>query len=110
MQLSVSGKQLTVTPMLYNHVSARMKKIARHFDHVINTQVVLRVEKTRHFAEATITTKGATLHASAGADDMYAAIDAMAVKLDRQVIRHKEKLGGRRAPTKKHSAQPGRKQ
>ncbi len=92
MQLSISGQHLEVTPALHDHVAERVGKITRHFDHVTNTKVVLRVEKTRHLAEATINTKGATLHASGSADDMYAAIDAMAGKLDRQVIKRKEKL------------------
>ena len=68
-----------------------MGRIERHFDHLTNSTVVLHVEKTRHLAEATINTKGATLHANAQADDMYAAIDNLMDKLDRQVRKHKEK-------------------
>lgn len=92
MQISISGQHLNITESLHNHVAEKVEKITRHFDHVTNTNVVLHVEKTRHMAEATINTKGATLHASGTADDMYAAIDSMADKLDRQVIKHKEKL------------------
>ena len=68
-----------------------MSRIERHFDNVTNTTVVLHVEKTRHLAEATINTKGAILHANAEAEDMYAAIDELMRKLDRQIRRHKEK-------------------
>ena len=92
MQISISGLHMDVTESLHNHVSEKVEKIVRHFDHVTNTNVVLLVEKTRHIAEATINTKGAMIHASSTSDDMYAAIDAMVNKLDRQVIKHKEKL------------------
>ena len=92
MQISISGHQLDITESLHNHVSEKVEKIVRHFDHVTNTNVVLHVEKTRHIAEATVNTKGAMIHASSTADDMYTAIDSMAHKLDRQVIKHKEKI------------------
>jgi len=92
MQLSISGHQLEITDSLHHHVSEKVEKIARHFDHLTNTNVVLHVEKTRHTAEATVNTKGAMIHASSTAEDMYTAIDSMAQKLDRQVIKHKEKL------------------
>ena len=91
MQLSVSGQGMDVSRALHDHIAEKVEKITRHFDHVTNTHVVLRIEKTRHTAEATINAKGATLHAAAVADDMYAAIDAMVGKLDRQVLKHKEK-------------------
>ncbi len=96
MQLSISGQGMEITPALHNHVAEKIEKIARHFDQVTNSNVVLLVEKTRHMAEATINTKGATLHATATAANMYAAIDSMAGKLDRQVIKHKEKLARHR--------------
>ena len=92
MQISISGQHLEITDSLYHHVSEKVEKIARHVDNVTNTNVVLHVEKTRHIAEATVNTKGAMIHASSTADDMYSAIDALAHKLDRQVIKHKEKL------------------
>lgn len=94
MQISISGQHLEITDSLYHHVSEKVEKIARHFDYVTNTNVVLHVEKTRHIAEATVNTKGAMIHASSTADDMYSAIDSLAHKLDRQVIKHKEKLVG----------------
>lgn len=92
MQISVSGHHIDITEALHNHVSEKVEKITRHFDHVSQTDVVLVVEKKRHMAEATINAKGATIHASSTCDDMYAAIDSMVGKLDRQVIKHKEKL------------------
>ncbi len=92
MQISISGQHMDVTESLHNHVSGKVGKITRHFDHVTNTNVVLLVEKTRHIAEATINIKGAMIHASSTSDDMYTAIDSLVSKLDRQVIKHKEKL------------------
>lgn len=92
MQISISGHHLDITESLHNHVSEKVEKIIRHFDHVTNTNVVLHVEKKRHMAEATINAKGAKIHASSTCDDMYAAIDSMVSKLDRQVLKHKEKL------------------
>lgn len=91
MQLTISGHHLNVTPPLKKYVADKLERIKRHFDHVSNTSVVLQVEKTRHLAEATINTRGTTLHANAEADDMYAAIDALASKLDRQIRKHKDK-------------------
>ncbi len=77
---------------MHHYVSGKVEKIVRHFDHVTNTNVILQVEKKRHMAEATINTKGAMIHASSTCNDMYAAIDSMVNKLDRQVLKHKEKL------------------
>lgn len=92
MQISISGQHLEITKSLHQHVSEKIEKIVRHFDHVTNTNVVLAVEHKRHKAEATINAKGAMLHASSTRDDMYAAIDSMVDKLDRQVLKHKEKM------------------
>ena len=91
MQIAISGHQMDITPPLKQYVMEKMERIERHFDNVTNTTVVLHVEKTRLLAEATINTKGATLHANAEAEDMYAAIDNLIHKLDRQVRKHKDK-------------------
>ncbi len=92
MQVSISGHQLEITDSLHHRVSQKIEKISKHFDHLTSTNVVLHIEKTRHIAEATINTKGAMIHASGSANDMYTAIDTMAHKLDRQVLKHKEKM------------------
>lgn len=91
MQTTISGQHMDVTPALKDYINSKMERIARHFDHVSGSNVVLHVEKTRHHAEGTVATKGATLHAEAEADDMYAAIDAMIDKLDNQVRKQKGK-------------------
>lgn len=92
MKISISGQHMEITDSLRSHVSEKIEKITRHFDHVTGTNVVLHVEKTRYIAEANINIKGAMIRASSEAGDMYAAIDSLAHKLDRQVIKHKEKL------------------
>lgn len=96
MQITVSGHQVEVTEPLRNYAAEKMNRISKHFDHVTTTNVVLHIEKNRHMAEATIHAKGATLHANAEGEDMYAAIDSVTDKLDRQVIRHKEKRSDHR--------------
>ena len=83
---------MDITQALRDYVEEKIEKVARHFDHVTATSVVLSIIKTDHIAEATIKAKGAIIHASGTADDMYAAIDSMVDKLDRQVLKHKEKL------------------
>ncbi|ROO29395.1 ribosome hibernation-promoting factor, HPF/YfiA family [Salinisphaera japonica] len=91
MNLNVSGHHLDMTHALRDYVGSKMERIERHFDHVLDAEVVLEVEKLRHKAEATMQIRGAKLHAEATKDDMYAAIDAMVDKLDRQTVKHKEK-------------------
>jgi len=92
MQISVTGHHVDVTEPLRSYVESKFAKLERHFDHVTNVHVVLNVEKLRQLAEATMHINGANLFANAEHEDMYAAIDAMTDKLDRQVIRHKEKM------------------
>ena len=91
MQITVSGQHMDITEPLRTYASDKIAKLQKHFDNMTTTNVVLHVEKNRHLAEATIFAKGATLHANATGADMYAAIDALADKLDRQVLKHKEK-------------------
>lgn len=91
MQLNVTGHHVDMTDSMKNYVETKMEKIERHFDNVTNVHVILSVEKQRHKAEATIHVTGANIFAESENDDMYAAIDAMVDKLDRQVKKHKEK-------------------
>ncbi len=93
MQINVSGHQVVVTPALHDYVTSKLDRIVRHFDQLHEIAVTLSVEKLLQKAEATLrcgTNK--TIHADARAVDMYAAIDALADRLDRQVKKHKEKL------------------
>lgn len=95
MQLSISGHHVDVTDALKNYTEDKLAKLERHFDNITNVHVVLSVEKVKQRAEATMHVSGAELFADADSDDMYAAIDALADKLDRQLLKHKEKLVSR---------------
>ncbi len=92
MHLSVTGHHVEITPALRAYVEKKLERIVRHFDHVIDVHCVLTVEKLLHKAEATLRVRGETIHALASEGDMYAAIDALADKLERRVRKHKEKL------------------
>ncbi|ASP38742.1 ribosomal subunit interface protein [Bacterioplanes sanyensis] len=96
MQINVSGHHVEITDSLQAYVEEKMAKLERHFDNITQGQVTLTVEKSGQKAEATIHVSGADLHASCEQDDMYAAIDSMVDKLDRQVIKHKEKIVARK--------------
>ena len=91
MQLNVTGRRLEVTEALASYARTKLARLERHFDHVTNVHVVLSVERERHRAEATVHVTGRELFADAVEGDMYAALDALADKLDRQIKRHKER-------------------
>ncbi|PAV25341.1 putative sigma-54 modulation protein [Tamilnaduibacter salinus] len=91
MQLNISGHHVELTPALKDYVSEKFEKLERHFDHISTCQVTLAVQKQRQFAEATFHVVGGDIHAEAESGDMYAAIDALIDKLDRQILKHKEK-------------------
>lgn len=91
MQINVTGHHVEITPALRDYVDSKLEKIERHFDHVNDVHVILTVEKLRHKAEASVHVNGNHLYADEVKDDMYAAIDGLVDKLDRQVVKHKEK-------------------
>jgi putative sigma-54 modulation protein len=95
MQLNISGHHVDITDALRSYVSEKLSKLERHYDNMTNVHVVLSVEKLQNRAEATIHVAGGELFADADCDDMYAAIDALVDKLDRQLIKHKEKVVNR---------------
>jgi len=92
MQLSVTGHHIDVTPALRNYVGTKLAKLQRHFDNMTDIHCILTVEKLIHKAEATVRLGGGTIHADSTEEDMYAAIDMLVDKLDRQVKKHKEKI------------------
>jgi putative sigma-54 modulation protein len=96
MNLNLTGNHLDITPALRDYVIAKLDRINRHFDHVIDVNVVLAVEKLQHKVEVNLHTRGKDIHVEAVEADMYAAIDMLIDKLDRQVVKHKEKLTGHR--------------
>jgi putative sigma-54 modulation protein len=95
MQLNISGHHVDVTEAMKTYTSEKLGKLERHYDHITNVHVVLTVEKMKQRAEATMHVSGAELFADADSDDMYAAIDMLTDKLDRQLIKHKEKIVNR---------------
>ncbi|MGE4406865.1 ribosome hibernation-promoting factor, HPF/YfiA family [Pseudomonas sp.] len=91
MQVNISGVHLEVTGALRDYIEEKFDRLARHFDRIINIQVVLQVEKLKQKAEATLHVAGREVVANAEHEDMYAAVDQLVDKLDRQLIKHKEK-------------------
>jgi putative sigma-54 modulation protein len=92
MRIEISGHQIDVTQALRDYVQTKLQRLERHADNLLDVHVILSVDKLDQKAEATINAAGRTLHAESVAADMYAAIDLLADKLDRQVLKHKEKL------------------
>ncbi len=92
MRTQISGHHVDVTPALRDYVNNKLERLERHFDNITKTQVTLSVEKIRQKAEAIVHVSGADFFAASESADMYAAIDTLADKLDRQIIKHKEKL------------------
>ncbi len=91
MRIETYGQQLEVTPALRDYVENKLQRLDRHFDQSIEVRVQLGLRKPDHHAEANINVPGRTLHADANAENMYAAIDLLTDKLDRLVLKHKEK-------------------
>jgi putative sigma-54 modulation protein len=101
MNLTIRGHHLIITPSIREYVTGKVDRIRRHFDHVIDITVVLAVEKLIQKAEITLHVRGKDIHCEATDADLYAAIDLVTDKLDRQVIRHKDKV-------QEHSHQPAK--
>ncbi|MCE2425379.1 MAG: ribosome-associated translation inhibitor RaiA [Pseudomonadales bacterium] len=97
MQLNITGRHLDVTAALKDYVTTKISRLERHYDHITNVRVVLTVDKLEQNAEAIVHAgRGHEIFADAASDDLYKAIDALSDKLDRQLIRHKEKLTSHR--------------
>lgn len=96
MQVNLTGHHVDITNSMRAYVDEKIARLERHFDHVTNVHVILSVEKLNKKAEATVHIAGADVFADSTHEDMYAAIDSLVDKLDRQVIRHKEKVKSHR--------------
>lgn len=92
MDVTVAGHHVDVTDSLREYVESKMSRLERHSDQMTDIHCILTVEKLEHRAEATIHLSGGTIHADSVEENMYAAVDTLIDKLDRQVIKHKEKL------------------
>lgn len=95
MQLNISGHHLDITDAIKEYVTSKLGKLERHHDRITSTSVILSVEKLIQKAEATVHVSGGEFFANSEHDDLYAAIDILTDKLDRQLIKHKEKTRGR---------------
>lgn len=102
MNLNVSGHHLDITPAIRDYVLTKLDRVTRHFDHVIDVNVILSVDKLDQKIEANVHIRGKDIHAEAIHEDMYAAIDFLADKLDRQVLKHKEKVTVKRTDVKRN--------
>lgn len=91
MSLTITGRHLEVTPAIREYVHTKTARILRHFDQVVDTQVVLSIEPLKHTAEITMRLRGKDLYCQASDDNLYAAIDLLVDKVDRQVIKYKSK-------------------
>jgi putative sigma-54 modulation protein len=91
MNLHLTGHHLEITPAIRDYVSSKLQRITNHFDHVIDVNVVLTVEKLQRRIEASVHVRGKEIFCESADADMYAAIDGLADKLDRTIIKHKEK-------------------
>lgn len=92
MQITITGHHVEVSPALRAYVTEKLQRLSRHFDHVISVNVILNVEKLDQIAEVSVNAGGRSLFATETAEDMYAAIDGMADKIDKQVRRLKKRL------------------
>ena len=89
MQINLTGHHVDVTDSLRDYVNGKFEKLERHFDHINNVHVVLTIEKMNQIAESTVHLSGTEIHARAENNDMYASIDALIDKLDRQILKYK---------------------
>lgn len=105
MNLNLSGRHLDITPAIRSYVLEKVGRVRRHFDHVIDLTVVLSVDKLEQKCEASAHLPGRDIHVESVHEDMYAAIDALADKLDRQVVKYKEKWAVHR-----HESEPVKRQ
>ena len=96
MQINITGHHVDLTDAIRDYVNSKFDKLERHFDHITNVQVTLTVQGQIQEAEATVKISGGELFAKSSDDNMYAAIDSLIDKLDRQIIKHKEKMQSRK--------------
>ncbi|MDI9332431.1 MAG: ribosome-associated translation inhibitor RaiA [Alphaproteobacteria bacterium] len=106
MNLTISGHHLEVTPALREYVTHKLDRVIRHFDQMVDVKVLLTVEKQkekekRQRAECNIHVKGGDLFAECAHEDLYAAVDELVDKLDRQVVRHKDRMQDRHSVAKR---------
>jgi len=104
MNLQLTGHHVEITPSIRDYVLAKLERINRHFEQVIDVKVIMSVQKLDQMIEATVHLSGKDIHVACHDADMYAAIDGLVDKLDRQIIKHKDKFEeGRRSGAPKRT-------
>ena len=102
MNLTITGHHLEVTPAIRAHVTSKIERVVRHFDQVTSVAVILSVEKLVQKAEVTLHVRGRDIFVEAQDENLYAAVDSLIAKLDRQVIKHKQKLADHNHESVRH--------
>ncbi len=102
MNLNITGRHVEVTPAIRDYVNAKLDRVIRHFDNVTSVAVILSVEKLQQKAEVTLHVRGKDIYVESEESDLYAAIDAMSDKLDRQVQKYKQKQSDHNHEALKH--------
>src|ERR1035437_9593648 len=92
MNLQISGHHLEISPAIHEYAKGKLERVTRHFDNVIDVNVILSVDKLKQKAEVTVHLSGKDVFVEAIDEDLYAAIDSLADKLDRQIQKHKQIL------------------
>ncbi len=105
MNLTVSGHHVAVTPAIRTYVESKLAKVTRHFDHVIDVNVILSVEKLQQKAEVTVHVPGKDIHVESNDTDLYAAVDALIDKLDRSILKYKASVQAHPHDSLKHRAE-----
>ena len=105
MNLTVSGHHVAVTPAIRTYVESKLAKVTRHFDHVIDVNVILSVEKLQQKAEVTVHVPGKDIHVASNDTDLYAAVDTLIDKLDRSILKYKASVQAHPHDSLKHRAE-----
>jgi putative sigma-54 modulation protein len=92
MNLQISGHHLEITPAIHDYVTGKIERVTRHFDNVIDVNVILSVDKLKQKAEVTVHLSGKDVYVEVIDEDLYAAIDGLVDKLDRQIQKHKQRV------------------
>jgi putative sigma-54 modulation protein len=92
MNLQISGHHLEITPAIHDYATGKLERVTRHFDNVIDVSVILSVDKLKQKAEVTVHLSGKDIHVESVEEDLYAALDSLVDKLDRQILKHKQKV------------------
>ena len=106
MNLNITGRHVEVTPTIRDYLSSKLDRVIRHFDNVTSVTVTLSVEKLKQKVDVTLHVRGKDIFVESEDADLYAAIDAMTDKLDRQVQKYKQKLTDHNHESVKHQAPP----